>query len=122
MGSRLSVGSYDQKGKVVINKSGGYELDMPWKSLKGRSLKVGAIKSSTFRGSLGPIGIFSKKDLKRDIMSVLSDFMRDPTTLSGRFNDENILLWSPDGTTDLSPLSHEMLLVDSEPKKISVEN
>lgn len=104
------VGTYDDRGKVQIQKAGGYKLDFDWKHYKRSSFKVGALKEGLFRGQIGPVGVFTIPNLKGHLFTILKDFMREPIELPSIFNDENILLWAPNGRDDLSPKAHEIVV------------
>ncbi len=107
------VGTYDDRGKVNIQKAGGYELDITWKPYKRSALKVGALKGGLFRGQIGPVGVFNLTNLKESLNSILKDLMRDPIELPSQFNDENVLLWAPSGRNDLSPKAHEIVITEA---------
>lgn|GEM_PF-3480124 len=111
------VGTYDYTGKVQLKKTGGYEIRIPWKPYKNQSLKVGAVKTGSFRGNIGPVGIFSADNLRTRLSDLLLQFMKEPSELPRYLNDENMLFWSPDGKQDLSPAAHEISMVDAFEKK-----
>jgi hypothetical protein len=106
------IGTYDSRGKVNIQRGGGYEINLPWKRYKTGTLRVGAIESDSFRGFIGPFGVFSAKNIKTNLNDILKSIMLEPSEVPSYFNDEDTLVWSPDGRVDLGPLAHEMKLVE----------
>jgi len=106
------LGNYQENGKIKLETAGGYDLGRSILPKGDFSLKVGSVKTGLFTGNLGPVGIFSKANMSLEIRDILKNFLKDPVAVPDFFNDEDILFWSPDAKTDLSPNNHDIKFVD----------
>lgn len=88
-------------GRIETRLVGGYEL-LP-DSYPGSSaeLTIGALGASTFRGKVGPVGVFNVRNLSEALDDILKDFRKDPNSIPSRFDEANVILWIPEGTADL---------------------
>lgn len=93
---------------------GGFQFSTPVLPDTETDLIIGSPRNGSFRGKLGPIGIFSGIYLKKHFQEIFRDFSREPLTLPSNIKEDQVVFWSPHGDTDLGPHAHKILRVDSE--------
>ncbi|MBX7136970.1 MAG: hypothetical protein K1X83_03230 [Oligoflexia bacterium] len=92
--------SSDGKGEQRL--LGGYDVGEAGLPGGSASLLLGSHGTKSFRGKVGPFGIFNIRDLGADLNEIIKEFRTQPLKLPSRFADANVMLWSVDGRTDQS--------------------
>ncbi len=101
----LHIRPLNEAGRVEV--LGGYDLDGYTIPRPKADLLVGAFGSSKFRGRVGPIGVFSGKDMFSDIPKLLKTMAAKPEQVPHQVDPDEVALWA-------SPKS------DSGPKQLSI--
>jgi hypothetical protein len=91
-----------------IRLLGGYDVTDVGIPANQDDLIFGAPEHSSYRGQLGPLGLFSLSNLSPKFKEILKDAVRRPLDVPGGISPEHILLWMPQPFIDLSSRSHEI--------------
>ena len=83
---------------------GGYRLKTPVYPHSTVAMQVGATQIGAFRGSIGPVGIISGKNLLDDIKDILKRLAKNPLGIASEFSTKDIIFLTVDGQTDKGPL------------------
>lgn len=85
---------------------GGFQLSVPVYPVTKEPLYVGSLQSGSFRGKIGPISVFSGKNLHKDFKDILKEISRDPLSIPSDIKPTEVMLWCPDGRNDRSSYNH----------------
>jgi hypothetical protein len=88
----LHIRPLKESGKVEI--LGGYDLYGHTIPSPKADLLVGAFGSSKFRGRVGPIGVFSGKEMFSDIPKILKTMAAAPTQVAHQIDTDEVVLWA----------------------------
>jgi hypothetical protein len=100
-----------EKEGFDLKLMGGYDLGTEIVPAGQADLILGALNVSRFRGLLGPIAVYSKKNLGKKLKEVLEETIRDPLSIPSSLSNEDVRFWSPDGVKDLSAAGRSIEIV-----------
>lgn len=108
-----SVGCYAaQTGlKARIDLLGGYDITAWGVPPAPGELQIGAFSQNGFRGSIGPVSIFSGRRFASKSKEIVKALVRNPFTVPEPFSEEDVVLWYTGGQSDGGPLNHKVSLV-----------
>lgn len=93
----------EENDKAQLKLLGGYELDPPHLPFNRADLLLGADEGSSFRGKVGPFGVFRMASLSEKLKPVLKQVIRDRLSVPASLEQDDIVLWSNDGKSDSGP-------------------
>lgn len=106
LGLHYTVLGADRKPSTEL--LGGYRLPASVIASSSADLVVGALPAGTFRGKIGPVGIFSGMRLTDEFKQAMKRITRSPLSTPSLFSDAEVKLWIKDGKSDSSMYGHKV--------------
>lgn len=98
-----------EAAKVVL--LGGYQLN-EMAAGSNEPLLVGSFNVGKFRGMIGPLGIFTPRDLSERLGEILNAAAAAPPAVPDELSLDEVRLWIADGQKDESGTPHSVRFVD----------
>ncbi len=87
--------------KPITTLLGGYKLKIPVYAASNVRLQIGAPQLGTFRGSIGPVGVISGKNILEDMRGILKELSKNPLGIESFFDKNDIKFLTTDGVNDV---------------------
>lgn len=100
----------DGKASAVLH--GGYDLDRNIAAASDAPLRVGASRSGSFRGQLGPFGVLKGPNLAEHAKELVKSIALTPNRVPRSIESSWIGLWSMDLSTSFGPKGLPVIAVD----------
>lgn len=105
----VHAGTMVEADKIDLRLLGGYDLGQEVLPESASDLTLGSI-DSTFRGRVGPFGVFSDDDIADDLKDLLKDLTRRPQVWPRAISSSSVRLWAPKSTVDESDSKFSILM------------
>lgn len=90
-------------GSTELFLLGGYEVESELLPNSAQNLLVGSFRGGSFRGRLGPIGIFSGDELSETLTEIVEQMGSDASRVPAALDSAETLLWTGDLSEELKP-------------------
>lgn len=115
-GKFLGVHVVPHRGRTAMKKGeagqaellGGYTLEEGPLPSNEANLILGADKNGSFRGKVGPFGIFRGAGLSKELPKILEELAVSPREIPGHVKSGQVKLFVADGKTDLSSSANKV--------------
>ena len=98
-------------GTTEVVLAGGYDLKSEVVPASESDLVLGAAAGRSFRGEIGPLGVFVRRDLAPDLRGILKALSSKPFSFPDVFDKREIKLWCADGRLDQAQYAHQVEVV-----------
>jgi hypothetical protein len=98
------------KGSAILH--GGYDMERSTDASSTAPLRVGASRSGSFRGQLGPFGILKGPDIAEHAKELVKAMALTPNRVPRAVQSDWISLWSVDLSTSFGPKGLPVIAVD----------
>ena len=94
------------EGKPRTTLLGGYRFSQPVYPESASDRVIGALTGGSFRGSIGPVGVFSGVGFTERFKQIQKRLIRDPLNVPSFLSKDEVKLWCKDGKSDASVEQH----------------